>query len=910
MTTLKSVISNNLPTTLTTLYTNNTGNGAALKGVNVTHNRIPSSTTVAASTVDDWSYLGDIAVFGSLQGEGIPYPIVLSANRLLLIISMRGRRGTAAGGVSSGATLAQIVEWQTALGRYAAGPITRLDTLIDGANTYARATNVISGVAVTPTLVAVATTTASGNPFLYTINITGNTVSRVVRSVSLTNILANYSVNVCTVPGDTSKVAIFGASNSSTYTAAAYSVSTSANPAAVGSTFTTGISYHATDPRLSASLHQLTSPTYMVAAYINDNSIAARILTFTSATNTWAAVGASTTISGFAGIIVTGGSGDSLVGGVQVKCLSDGSGYSSVICSLNVSGQFAEFAFQTSSNSITTNIVQASHQGQTFTSLCGSYNIGLTKAAFVGKGRVWGAIHGGTVTSNLGITPQDGAGAHTMIYPFEDRPLTSINTQGTSLPLQYYGRTGLTTTSFGNLAIRGNYFPFGATVGKHIMYSDTAEGYFIGQGTTVYLVGLDGVVKGERNDPNSTNIGSPSSTSNAYVIKALTVGPNGSVRCVSDQIGGFSGTVPIEITVNNTSNFARTMGTTVATTAENFGSVEIDSSVLTIHRAADIISWKGADNITRALIYGYVFIASGINSITIRHDLDIRTLTSSVSTQVSSASGNYNGINIPTAIMQVTPVSAHNINGKFSIVGNVLYSASSGAQNIAYTSPPGQLIDGATFNTLSGDNVISGLGTPSAENATVVSRSQSGISAVATGIQYSSLGRGYIWISNLGNVLNGYMGNYVNISQHTLSPQVAAAKNHVSIAWSGSSSATPTAGILLHIGVSAGGQLSTVDGTSGTDVPALRLTGQASTVAKGAGLAQDASVGTTNTKFALTVSGDGSDFYVTPTAGSAVAIGTFNRSSDTYYIPSGYSIKARAIDPNQLDVMLTILEEV
>ena len=89
MPTSKSFISNNIPTALTTVYTNTSGGPAVLKSVNITGTGTSSGTSTTTGG-DEWSYFGtNIPTFISTsaktgKGFDIPMPVQLSPDRVLL----------------------------------------------------------------------------------------------------------------------------------------------------------------------------------------------------------------------------------------------------------------------------------------------------------------------------------------------------------------------------------------------------------------------------------------------------------------------------------------------------------------------------------------------------------------------------------------------------------------------------------------------------------------------------------------------------------------------------------------------------------------------------------------------------------------------------------------------------------
>jgi hypothetical protein len=302
MPTSKSFISNNIPSSLTTVYTNSSGGPAVLKSINVTGSGTASGTTTTTGA-NEWSYLGtNMPTFISTaaktgKGFDIPMPVQLSDNRVLLMwLPNFNHLGGTLDYFTGNRIHTQIVEYTGTV--YRAGPI--VDVALPTAP-YNAATNSLwsapdgmttptftqpnfRAIALTSTKVVVAYRLGSAFRMLR-LTISGNSVSQTTVNFDLTGATAFNNTTagafeLVTVPGNTNKVVV-GGWTSTNWSVQSYNVPDSA-AITVGSTlFSTGV---------AASVFAF--------SMTNMTKTATSILNYTPSTGTFAAGTTITTSSG------------------------------------------------------------------------------------------------------------------------------------------------------------------------------------------------------------------------------------------------------------------------------------------------------------------------------------------------------------------------------------------------------------------------------------------------------------------------------------------------------------------------------------------------------------------------------------------------------------------------------------
>ena len=263
MPTSKSFISNNIPTALTTVYTNTSGGPAVLKSVNITGTGTSSGTSTTTGG-DEWSYFGtNIPTFISTsaktgKGFDIPMPVQLSPDRVLLVSLPHNQHlGGTLDYFTGNRIHTQIVEYTGT--KYRAGPI--VDIALPTA-VYSSITNSLwsspSGMSspsfTQPNFRMIALTSTKvvcvyrqGSDFrLIRLTISGNSVSHTTASFDLSgasafNTTTSGAFELTTVPGNTNKIVIGGWAPSN-WSVQSYNIPDSGSITTGSTLFSTGIS--------------------------------------------------------------------------------------------------------------------------------------------------------------------------------------------------------------------------------------------------------------------------------------------------------------------------------------------------------------------------------------------------------------------------------------------------------------------------------------------------------------------------------------------------------------------------------------------------------------------------------------------------------------------------------------------
>jgi hypothetical protein len=885
MANLKAIISKNVGTTLTAAYTNTSGADAALKAFNV--NQIGDATTITSLTASgtDWTFQGAITALqdgNSGAGALMPYAIKLSTDTLLLLFNNFNYTSA-----SSSTTLkAQIVKWDGT--KYLAGAITTTNIPYQDPLTNGNARNLyISGVAVTPTKVCFVL-----RGTLYTFNISNNKVEDTFYSLNLTSTYGSSSANVlqiATVPNNTDKVVVMGGSTTITWITTAYNVTSSANPTIAGTSFTVGFACSAVSNPRSIGLHNRTTPTYMVAAFNTSTATSAQILTFTDATNTWAAASSATALS-------LGNS--SVANGIQVIPLAtDGSAsFASVIFTFNSNTSQVVTSLTTSGTVVNSSPTQNFSVGTgAFASPAYfSYNLGSSKAILYGSNYLFGIDNTGAVT-NLTANTTMNSGI-SLVLPFDSRPVYFYD-NNTVDDTRLYSRTDLTETSFGSEVSTGNYVPFGEFNGKNMMWSDTAQCWFAVQGSVVYALSSTGTILAEK------SLGYTLTGTSKVSGKVINVTPTGTIGIGLDTKGASANTLSSDVATNN-----RPCYFTYITSSSGGGLTS--ASALTTSIVTNITGGTRVafyDLISYAISGVVKFVAATLttNGTSSAQPQVLTFLPASFGTaSISSTNGNnvwggsLGSLTRNISLQFTTPVVGAT-SPFFRYIGTLMSNTTTSGY-LAYTNPPVSAESSSgIFGLTAIDSTLDG------GQKDVVSRTQSGMNAVSA---YSTTGTSaYIWT----NFANTEIANAAVTTTNRSCIDLAATQYAVTAAYTtGSGNASAPIYQYWLTNSTTTPSSSVTAGTSQKANINVNKTGLYSWSIFGAGVNLDAAAyGNQATTFTMSISDGTNEFFVTPDTGSAIAVDTQYRSTDVYYVPVGYSVKIKAGLPVQLDSMLEILEQ-
>jgi hypothetical protein len=923
MPTVKSQIITNVPTTLTTAYTNSTAGGATLKAVNTFGQADPTAWTVTNSPAgnDDFTFFGSstptFADSPSQTGAwGTPLSIRLAADRLLLIWMPHNRHVGGGQDTLTGNVLhSQIVRWNGST--YQSGPIININL---PTTVYSSATSSIwqqpnnmstvvarsnfTGVAITSTKVALAY--RFGSAFrLLKLNIVGNAVdgSSVVNfdltgATAFNTTTANaYELSV--IPGDADKVLV-GASGATNWSLQTFNMPDSGAITVASTLFSTGLTAVATGcfsiaPLTKNALSGVS--TFVLAANTATATISIQNFALTLATNAFAASGTAVTLS------VT------QAHGIEAVSLSTGDTPDAVIAYVN-SAAYNVMRFVRQAN-----VSQATNTETTLTlshssarSIKGAFNLGDQKAAFFGDANTAVIFSStGTATDLIPSTLSTNTTSHlTQFFPFDSRPLFSAydtNSVIVNRVSQLFSMTGGTATTAGTLTFTGNYLPWGHNYGGHYAWSEQAQCWMVGFGGRIYALSTAGVVIAEVSLYQL-------STSLNYLasIKQLAVTPAGKIIGITDQFGANPSWYYGQTwyTAGNYSPFA--FATTAVTVPTDITRTR-PLNVTTVTSGYNIAIDMAVEANTERAFAIYGTYNQGSPSLAIGALLFNGSTWSVIGNNTSlsnTAQASYQYGSRPNVrLIQDSPDGT-----LWRLVGSRLSSATEMAYQYITTSV--FAIDSAwtsfSWNTSINPSTQStyAITTHTTNNSTVLAFYDP-TAAIASLRAFFSFGGRLITpvpLSWRPADSTGATGQFVNALVTKYGASVVACSTN------GLSTNTPTVFTFDSITPGITTKYTNV-ATTGHGWITLHQNNQSGWNLFGPGInVAYAAPGPDTARFTVAVSGGGTDFEVTPYGGALVATGSAYRTNDTYVIPAGYTVKLRSSLAGSLNCLLTIVEEV
>jgi len=549
--TTKAVITNRVPATLTTVYTNNTGRGAYLSSVNI--NGTGDSTNFTTSTGgNDWTIFGSnvnpLIQQGGASGcgFGIPYAVQLSDNRVLTFFlpHYQHRGGNGPDFMNGNVIHAQILEYQT--NKYVAGPIVNLQLpdapFTDASFSLWSIPNSMAGSFGQSCFRAVALSSTKivfgyrirNNFRLCRVTITGNAVNHTIESLNLTgatffNTTNNMAWDLDAVPGNTNKVVVGGWATSN-WSIQAYNIPDSGTLSSASALISTGIpnsSYRFSIRRMVKTATANVTP-YLIAASTSATAGSAIIFNYNSATDVWAA-------GSTAAALPTASSEWS---GIQCASMSTGTNVNAVVAMMSTGNPgVMTFIRQTSSTTVnnTSTTVTLQHSSNS-RSIAEEYNWGDERAVFMGDGGTLVVYDSaGTSTNLLPSTETTATDRYQqMWYPFNSRPLYNLydpSSSYTERNHQWIARVSASTaTSVGLSEVRGNYFPYGHDYGVGYAWNEKASCWIVGQNGRIYALDTTGVITSEVSlfELDGTNMDWQ------WHMNQLVCGPSGRIYCQAD----------------------------------------------------------------------------------------------------------------------------------------------------------------------------------------------------------------------------------------------------------------------------------------------------------------------------------------------------------------------------------------
>jgi hypothetical protein len=553
--TTRAVITNRVPATLTTVYTNQTGRGAYLSSVNI--NATGDSANFVTSTGgSDWTHFGSLNPFNQQSGStshgfGVPYPVQLSDNRVLIFFLPHCMHRGGDSDYMNGNTIhTQILEYQT--NKYVAGPITNIsipDTAYSDL-TYSlwSQPNSMSGswgpsnfkaIALTPTKVVFGYRIRN-NFRLCRINITGNAVTHTVENLNLTgasffNTTNNSAWDLEAVPGNTNKCVIAGWAPSN-WSLQAFNIPDSGTLSNATSLVSTGIpnsGYRVSISRMVKTATANVTP-FIIAASTSATAASAIIFNYNSSTDTWSAGSTAASMP----------AASSEWAGLDCACMSTGTNVNAVIAMVATgTPNTMTFARQTSSSTVSNTTTSLTLQHGSTRSIVEEVQWGDERAVFFGDSSTLVCYDSaGTATNLLPNTETTRGDRNQQLwFPFNSRPLYNLHDQQdvyTERNHQWIARTNITSaTSTGISDVRGNYLPYGHDYGTGYSWHELANCWIVGQNGRVYALDTTGVIQSE-----VSLYELDSGMGWDWRMNQLVTGPSGRIYCQADyRIGVWPG---------------------------------------------------------------------------------------------------------------------------------------------------------------------------------------------------------------------------------------------------------------------------------------------------------------------------------------------------------------------------------
>lgn len=927
MTTTRAIIANTTSSTLSTIYTNSTGNDALLKALNITGSGDPSIVNMTP-TGDTWTYIGSsvnpilATAASSGSGFGVPIIIKISADRIMLIwlpnFTHQGGLNDYMGG---GLIHTQILEYQT--DRYMAGPIVNvlLPAQLFNAATYSLRSvpsgmsgltygqTCLKGIALSTTKVAIAIRQGSSF-FLMRLPIVGNAVDVPnVANLSLTgasnfNTTTSAGFDIDNVPGNANKVLV-GGYGTSNYLVQAYNIPDTGAITNATSAINTGIT-SAIQPFAMGLLNKTaTSNTNYYAAVGGSSATAGSIIliSYNSSTDVLATVGAAASISG-----------STQWSGFEVHSVSTGTNVNGVVAAMSTGVTNAiTFYQQTSSTAASSTSTSLTLQSSVARALHASHNWGDERAIFTGDSMCVCFDSAGVSTNLLPTTLTSSAVRyHALFFPFDSRPLQNFYDPATvrvDNVTQYIGRVGMTsTTDVGEFEYTSNYLPWGHDYGAGFAWSAAANCWFAAQGGRIYALSATGKVLDE------VSLYNFSTTFNyIYQCKHLCVTPSGKLILIIDYAQGsiagsnydnhntwnnYSATLYGCSTLPITSQYGLSK-TALASPTTSFTSGFMVTSLV------PFVDFAGTE---RAILIYLGVVATPATYYALWNDNTWTNTGTAISGPGTTTTGSWNvGYRPQLKVIQDTPASQAWPQGRWRLLG---YNGTNSQANM-YTMYLYAAVTPGNFGSWSQETAIGtlthgyGISYNVGENFEVAAFQDPGAGWNRVKIFASSRGRltfggrGWWPVANVPNC------NYVT---------VATSKFNYSVAAHNSSGANNIGRVYVFTDASIANPVATITAANGYGSWVHTTTNRLSVSAYNANATANISNTYTthgspdNLKFYATIGTNSNTFYINN--GQSLASNGFFRSSDTYVIPNGYSLKISAEVANNFSAMATIIEEV
>jgi hypothetical protein len=942
--TTRAVITDRLPSTLTTVYTNNTGRGAELAAVNI--NGVGDVTNFTTSTGGtQWTHFGSSinpliqAASASGTGFGHPYSVQLNDNRVLIFFlpHWQHRGGDGQDYFDGDKVHCQILEYQT--NKYVAGPITTVllptapfvDTSFSlwsrpNGMSSSHGGNCWKAVALTENKVVVAYRVR--NMFrLVRFTITGNTVDHATANLDLTsasffNNTANGAFAIDTVPGNTNKVVV-GGDATSNYSIQAYNIPDTGVLTSATTLTNTGIPrtlFHFGMSRMVQTATANVTP-YIIAGATSATASTAVIFNFNSATDTF-------TVSG---LTVSLPAVSSEFSGLECACLSNGTNVNAVIALTGTgAGQTITFCRQTSGAGATNTSTTLTLQHTTTKSINEHYQWGNERAVFIGDaGLLVVYDSAGTATNLLPPTETINTERYQQQWiPFNIRPLYNLSDNAqvfTERNHQWMARTALGTatstavttgTSVGVTTVLGNYFPFGHDYGIGYAWNEQANCWIIGQNGRIYAVDVSGVVQSE------ITIFNLSPTLNwEYAVRQVGCTPSGRILFVCEYRNGVwgGGSQNVWNTWNNFSAtmFANTTEPLLTATGLTRISLENGPSNISMRQSMNLVTFieANASRTERAVLFSMDSSSSPQGNF---HQWTAGVGWANLgNTSISSTTGSnswFRGFRPNFRLIQDTPASTSFPRGLWRIIGSFAMNSSAnyrqgGFSNSADINSPGSF----ATNSNQFDNTQTNTYGYAVGYSGYNSGSRASVQVVTMYDQTRGVNRIWSSINGRMSLTRGYFPTALNVDTARRYVQPIATKFGYSTSYQNTDIVAGTGIALIWDTVNPEIPRFTLTTTSGNGQIQVFATGKISWQHFGGGVDTTYTVGgiPDDVKFFIVLDNNAGGTFALNN-GQSLSILTLEsglfRSEDIYAIPAGSSIRVRADTPRSISTLLTIRE--
>jgi len=923
MTTVKSVIVPTVGTTLTSAYTNSTAGAATLKAVNATGIGDPNVWTVETGSASEWTYVGTpnpafIGAAPSTAGNTIPYPIQLSADRVLLLWAPAHTHVGGGNDYLGGTVLhTQIVEYTGT--KYRAGPIVNLalpDAIFNSqtvgpwtvpTSIATQGQSCVQHAVISSTKVAIAYRQSTFFK-LIRLNIVGNSLAQAnvvsfdLAGASAFNSTTPWAFDLAVVRGDTNQVVV-GATNGTNWSLQAFNIPDSGAITTASTLFNTSLS-HTTGHFAIAPMNGTavgTTTTYIVAANTTSTTtISFQNFSYNSATTTFAAVGSAVTTA------VTA------TNGITARCLSGDGTANAVVGFFNTGSTSAiQFARQISltqaSNSLATATLPSAQSAR---AVRNAYKWGTDRAVFItdANGVV---VYDSAGTSTPLVTSTDATvttTAQPLWYPFDSRPLYSFFDTGVTVGKvsQLIARTGMTSsTSVGVPSLVGNYLPYGHPYGGDCAWSSVAQCWFVGFGGRIYALSDDGVVLSEVSLYDLL----PGIGASGYLlsVKQLDVLPSGRIIFLTDTQGtsptaGYYGQYWASVTATT---FGFCISAVTSPTDLAFATL-LASTNFGFHVVADLATYVDAAGVERAL---GLYLNASTNAIISAVRFDGAAWTSAGNTSVTNTTLNSSfnfGSRPNIMLVQDSPASSFYPTGLWRVFGML---GTNSQLNMAYMGITTSALTDQQATSFQTNTVLNN--TTAAVYSAVKSQSLRSAS-IAVYDTNRSAGRYYFVVN--GRLIGSLQGILIAGASSMQFMNSITSKYGFVISPCNTSTAAvaqsayvfdtinPTAGPRYTLTATSGNGWTTLERNNGTQLDVF---------AAGVNTRYTVS-GPDTANLIVTVSSVSDDFYVLPVNGQTIDTSKSSsyRNTDVYLIPPNYSVKLKSTLAGSLSAMLTIVEDV